>query len=43
MRDIPLSGQGVLVVCVMLMGGTAACSGGTFNCRVINAGFWFER
>ena len=28
--------------CRLLVGGAAACAGGAFNCRVIDAGFWFE-
>lgn len=42
MRDIPLSGQGLLVVCVILVGGAAACTRWALDCRVIDAGFWFE-
>jgi hypothetical protein len=41
-RDIPLSGQGLLVVCVILVGGAAACTRWALDCRVIDAGFWFE-
>lgn len=36
------NGPALVLACLMMAVGAAACAGAAFDCRVIDAGFWFE-